>query len=129
MAKSLRSKHKRRMRAIKRIRYGEKELKKLVDMVEKTKEKESKGLEAVAELQTKLGDSMETEVIGTVKSTETCKPLEPKQMEIDQNKQTVRKMKTMLDQNGQYPEWMNGRRLRKQKAIVKRLKKKRNQKK
>jgi hypothetical protein len=33
MAKSLRSKHKRKMRAVKRIRYGEKELVKLKETV------------------------------------------------------------------------------------------------
>lgn len=38
MAKSLRSKRKRKMRAIKRVRYGEKELKKLKEILQQPNE-------------------------------------------------------------------------------------------
>lgn len=41
MAKSLRSKRKRKMRAIKRIRYGEKEMARLQNMIEKSNSKSS----------------------------------------------------------------------------------------
>jgi len=41
MAKSLRSKRKRKMRAVKRIRYGEKEMARLQNMIEKSNNKSS----------------------------------------------------------------------------------------
>lgn len=98
------------MRAIKRVRYGEKELKRLTEMVSKTEQKESSKTDtvmaAVEEIVSKKidktsGESMETD-----------------QALLDRNK------KTLQNEHGQYPEWMNGRRLKKQKVAVKRLKRK-----
>ncbi|OTF70068.1 protein LLP-like protein [Euroglyphus maynei] len=45
------------------------------------------------------------------------------EMETDQNE---RDRKTLLNKFGQYPAWMNGRRLKRQKTLVKRLKKKKS---
>lgn len=128
MAKSLRSKQKRKMRAVKRVRCAERELKKLHEMVKKTEEKEalSSGLEAKVKAQ--LGNSMETDSV-PVKATKVVKS-SVSAMETDDTSSTTRRSKrTMQDKNGQYPSWMNGRRLQKQKATVKRLKGKKNKKK
>jgi len=58
MAKSLRSKHKRKMRAVKRIRYGEKELVKLKETVAKLNAPDNNGVDL-----SQLSDT----VIGRVK--------------------------------------------------------------
>eukprot|EP00096_Caligus_rogercresseyi_P001829 TRINITY_DN1310_c0_g1_i1.p1 TRINITY_DN1310_c0_g1~~TRINITY_DN1310_c0_g1_i1.p1 ORF type:complete len:152 (-),score=39.86 TRINITY_DN1310_c0_g1_i1:95-487(-) len=74
MAKSLRSKWKRRMRAEKRIRYGEKERAKLIKMVETYSEEKKKATEEtkalndapmsadVIPLDTPASDKMETSI-------------------------------------------------------------------
>lgn len=121
MAKSLRSKHKRRMRAIKRIRYGEKELKILKEMVEKTKEKESKDEEILKQIE--KNDSMNVDFISVDNSPDTI----VNKMQVDHIK-PKHSRKTMKDEHGQYPEWMNGRRLKKQKMLVKYLKNKKKNK-
>ena len=110
MAKSLRSKHKRRMRAIKRIRYGEKELNRLKEMINKTEKREKQ-----------FTHSMETDA--TVMQFEKNTAQNFTKMEtVNDETRSLPRNRTLLDKNGQYPTWMNGRRLKKQKALVKRLK-------
>ena len=126
MAKSLRSKRKRKMRAIKRIRYGEKELQRLKEMVAKTEEKEAKESTVLHKLQTKFTvTSMDTDNQTSDESkAKVSKALGAAVMETDVLEASAHKKKTMLNAKGQYPEWMNSRRLKKQKAVVKRLKNK-----
>lgn len=125
MAKSLRSKRKRKMRAIKRIRYGEKELQRLKEMVAKTEEKEAKESSVLHKLQSHFTvtsmdtDNQTSEGVAKGKAT-----LGASGMETDVLEASAHKRKTMLNAKGQYPEWMNSRRLKKQKAVVKRLKNK-----
>lgn len=126
MAKSLRSKRKRKMRAIKRIRYGEKELQRLKEMVAKTEEKESKESAVFQKLQSQFNvTSMDTDnQTSDVAKAKGTKASDAAVMETDVLEASAHKRKTMLNAKGQYPEWMNSRRLKKQKAVVKRLKNK-----
>ena len=110
------------MRAIKRIRYGEKELQRLKEMVAKTEEKEATESGAIKKL---TAQSMETDsAVQIVKKTKVPKSSDLIEMETDESKTGTHKKKTMLDKNGQYPGWMNSRRLKKQRTLVKRLKNK-----
>lgn len=124
MAKSLRSKRKRKMRAVKRIRYGEKELARLKEMVAKTEEKEAKASGAIQKLVGQFTNEMDVDSATAIKKIKAPKSADST-METDElNKKNDCKRTTMLNKDGQYPEWMNSRRIKKQKAVVKRLKNK-----
>lgn len=111
------------MRAIKRIRYGEKELQRLKEMVSKTEEKEVKEFEVFKKLQSQFTvTSMDTD--SKTSGLSKAKVTKASGMETDELDASAHKKKTMLNAKGQYPEWMNSRRLKKQKAVVKRLKNK-----
>ena len=115
MAKSIRSKQKRKMRAIKRVRYGQKELKRLVEMVQKSEQNEKQAQE---EMKANIAKISQIDV-----AEKQEKNTDYISMETDQNE---RDKKTLLNKFGQYPAWMNGRRLKRQKTLVKRLKKKKS---
>lgn len=113
MAKSIRSKRRRKMRAIKRVRYGAKELERL---------KKTVGHEDVK----KEMDEVMTEVAEVVTVTETKKLKEKAKEKVDEPEQmdddTVRhkySSKTMKDQYGSYPVWMNQRKINKKKKARK----------
>uniref|UniRef100_T1JFQ6 Protein LLP homolog n=1 Tax=Strigamia maritima TaxID=126957 RepID=T1JFQ6_STRMM len=107
MAKSLRSKWKRKMRAIKRERYGAKELTKLKEIVASSKEIRKKV--AVPVLHVEMTDVSRTE--GEEDRVE--------EMQVDK---TVRKYKKNLqDQFGNYPVWLNPRRVKKQQKRKKKI--------
>ena len=99
MAKSLRSKWKRKMKAEKRVKYGEREDKRLIKMLEAAEElKKQDGQDAVmmtnepkVAVITEEGDSMDTSVKPKYNS------------------------KTMKDEHGNYPAWMSMRRIQKTK--------------
>lgn len=113
------------MRAIKRIRYGEKELQRLKEMVSRTEEKEAKESEVFKKLQSQFTiTSMDTDSKTSGVSKEKVTKVLGAIMETDALDESAHKRKTMLNGKGQYPEWMNSRRLKKQKAVVKRLKNK-----
>lgn len=99
MAKSLRSKRKRKMRAIKRERYGKKELEMLKKTVEaiNTKDENMKEIYKV-----RTG----SDVIEEMKDQDT--------MDVDTDAKKYNK-KTKLDEHGNYPVWMNSRQIKKQK--------------
>lgn len=123
MAKSLRSKRKRKMRAVKRIRYGEKELARLKEMVAKTEEKEAKASGAIQKLVGQFTNEMDVD--GAASKKIKAPKSADSTMETDElSKKIDVKRTTMLNKDGQYPEWMNSRRIKKQKAVVKRLKNK-----
>lgn len=144
MAKSLRSKQMRKNRAVKRIRYGEKELKRLNDMVDRTKVREEEEAKAAREARALADAEMKDEQTGKDskvinnnkgknnkdnKATNKGKNKpedsgneeeeEADDMEVDKK---PRNKKTLQDEHGQYPAWMGGRRLKAQKKVVKRLK-------
>lgn len=97
MAKSLRSKWKRRMRAEKRVRYGEREDKRLVKMLEAAEElKKQDGQDAVMGQQENAEETVENDGMDT--------SIKPKFS-----------AKTLKDEHGNYPAWMSKRRIQKMK--------------
>merc|ERR1711997_656655 len=90
MAKSLRSKFKRKMRAEKRVRYGAKERAKLEKMCQAAKERE------VAELKT-ASDIRDEAMDMTAKSEHNHK--------------------TYKNEHGNYPKWMSRKKVDKQKKM------------
>ncbi|XP_006022538.1 protein LLP homolog [Alligator sinensis] len=95
MAKSLRSKWKRKMRAQKRRKNGPKELARLRDVL-------------------KAGA-----LLREVQDVATLVPPQKVQAPGDQNKMDTdskRNKKTLLDEHGQYPVWLNPRQQKKLKA-------------
>ncbi|KAJ6651449.1 hypothetical protein lerEdw1_021022 [Lerista edwardsae] len=100
MAKSIRSKWKRKMRAEKRKKNAPKELARLQSIL---KTNSDVVMEDVKEIAT---------VIPAEKVTEKKEQDEGSKMDMD----TKRNQKTLLDQHGQYPVWMNPRQRKKLKA-------------
>ncbi|XP_053881773.1 protein LLP homolog isoform X2 [Malaclemys terrapin pileata] len=96
MAKSLRSKWKRKMRAEKRKKNAPKELSRLKNI-----------LKANADIVME-----EVKEITTVVTPEKVKD----QDEVKMDTQIKRNKKNLLDQHGQYPVWMNPRQRKKLKA-------------
>ncbi len=110
MAKSMRSKWKRKMRAIKRVRYGERETQKLVKMIEAAKEaKKQDGDDTVMALnpaEDKAGAT--ADIVDKDAMDTTVKP-----------KYSSR---TLKDAQGNYPVWMSKRRIDKIKGKKARVK-------
>ncbi|KAI3366699.1 hypothetical protein L3Q82_009367 [Scortum barcoo] len=108
MAKSLRSKWKRKMRAEKRKKNAPKELARLKQALNLDK----KGEDAMAEVQE----------IATVVPADKIKKqtdVEMGEVEADDGKMEMdskRNKKTLLDENGQYPAWMSQRQAKKLKT-------------
>ncbi|KAL8221473.1 UNVERIFIED_CONTAM: hypothetical protein K2H54_068332 [Gekko kuhli] len=100
MAKSLRSKWKRKMRAEKRKKNAPKELARLQNIL---KTNSDVLMDEVKEIAT---------VVPAEKIKEKKDPNEESKMDTD----AKRNQKTLLDQHGQYPVWMNPRQRKKLKA-------------
>ena len=101
MAKSLRSKWKRKMKAVKRVRYGERENQKLVKMIEAAEElKKVDGQDSVM-----IEDKIE------LNSTTTT---EKNGDEMDTSVKPKYSTKSLKDEHGNYPVWMSMRRIQKQ---------------
>lgn len=119
MAKSIRSKWKRKCRAVKRVRYGEKELvrlKKTLGIDDNNQDVEMRSSVAA--------------VVNVVPKRRMKLNVEPVQESNPTDANTrVFDPKTMRDQNGCYPVWMNQRRIRKNRKIEKNKKKKKTTKK
>uniref|UniRef100_A0A8D0L7Z0 Protein LLP homolog n=1 Tax=Sphenodon punctatus TaxID=8508 RepID=A0A8D0L7Z0_SPHPU len=100
MAKSLRSKWKKKMRAEKRKKNAPKELERLKNILKTS------------------GDVLMDEVkeIATVVPLEKVKEKTDKDDGIKMDTDTKRNQKTLLDEHGQYPVWMNPRQRKKLKA-------------
>jgi len=156
MAKSLRSKWKRKMRAVKRERYGEKELKRLNEMLIKAGDyqlvPEVKKEAEDDEVASMAVDGECTIVEGPIKSTskpesESGRPRRIKfrkergvnrksrkdgmeatenddEMAVDKIDRVFSK-RTMRDQFGNYPAWMNKRKMITQQKKNKRINKRR----
>ncbi|XP_063836387.1 protein LLP homolog [Ostrinia nubilalis] len=139
MAKSLRSRWKRKCRAVKRERYAVKELsrlKKMLGIKEEDKVTESEVMES---------DQVIFLDAGAInKSKNKPKPVEEddddvemssddEKIEVDgeNGKKRIFSTKTLKDQNGQYPAWLHKRKIAKinkttQKKIKKKSKKRRH---
>ncbi|XP_052798200.1 protein LLP-like [Mya arenaria] len=103
MAKSLRSKHKRKMRAIKREKYGKKEL----ETLKKTLQKATADRDVVMQetCTVKDADVVRAEAAEKMETNKAAGKFHPK---------------TMKNEHGNYPAWMNQRKLRKVKKEQKR---------
>ncbi|OAD53789.1 Protein LLP like protein [Eufriesea mexicana] len=112
MAKSIRSKWKRKCRAVKRERYGAKELERL----KKTLGIKENGTQDVEMLE--ISDMVT--VVDAKKVKENSKTKDGaeadtiERMEVDNGGRVYNK-RTMLDQYGNYPVWMNRRKIAKHK--------------
>ncbi|CAG5927446.1 protein LLP homolog [Menidia menidia] len=108
MAKSLRSKWKRKMRAEKRKKNAPKELARLKQALSLDKKGEA--------------DMTELQEIATVVKAEKIKKevdVEMAEEEVDDGKMDMDKMRsktTLLDEHGQYPTWMSQRQAKKLKG-------------
>ncbi|XP_062990844.1 protein LLP homolog [Elgaria multicarinata webbii] len=100
MAKSLRSKWKRKMRAEKRKKNAPKELARLQRIL---KSNTDVIMDEIKEIAT---------VVPAEKVTEKKDPNDETKMDMD----TKRNQKSLLDEHGQYPIWMNPRQRKKLKA-------------
>ncbi|XP_058792056.1 protein LLP homolog [Phymastichus coffea] len=112
MAKSLRSKWKRKCRAIKRVRYGEKEL---------TRLKKTLGIDENAPIDTEMKEIQDIATVtsaAAIKESKNVKENETENVEnekMDDGTARIYNKKTMRDQYGNYPVWMNHRKIVKHK--------------
>ncbi|XP_069020965.1 protein LLP homolog isoform X1 [Embiotoca jacksoni] len=106
MAKSLRSKWKRKMRAEKRKKNAPKELVRLKQALSLDK----KGEAVMADMQ-EIATVVPADKIQKQADAETAEGDEGK-MDLD----SKRNKKTLLDENGQYPQWMSQRQAKKLKG-------------
>jgi len=137
MAKSLRSKRQRKMRAIKRIRYGEKELARLKKMLE-TEDETVERVEVTTSKKRKSTSQQDVEksvegwsmICSLVSSQFQCfldvthfLSVQKKDVDSKDNSQPKRKRKSgcLMDKNGSFPIWLHPRQ---RKKISKKLKNK-----
>lgn len=144
MAKSIRSKWKRKCRAIKRERYAVKELARLKKMLGVKEEDKSKSTEESEVMESdqvifldageiakkKKGKKAKTPAPEAEEDVEMSSDDEKIEVEDDSGKKRVFSSKTLKDQNGQYPVWLHKRKIAKlnktgKKNAKKRLKRRR----
>lgn len=110
MAKSLRSKWRRKCRAVKRERYGAKELARL---------KKTLGIDESATTEVDMKEITEIATVvdaKTIKESSTQEKTNAEEMEVmDEDGKRVFNTKTMRDQHGNYPVWMSKRKIMKNK--------------
>lgn len=114
MAKSIRSKWKRKMRAVKRERYGKKELerlKKTLGITDNNSESTSEMVDVSDMVTLKTKDEILQQ--SAEKSEETNEETETT-MEVEVNGRKF-SSKTLRDENGSYPIWVHPRKIRKHK--------------
>ncbi|CAK9805142.1 Protein LLP homolog [Anthophora plagiata] len=139
MAKSLRSKWRRKCRAVKRERYGAKELERL----KKTLGVNDNGTQDVEMSEiSKIATVVNAETIKeNAKTNEDKEAQDAERMDVDSVGKRIYNKRTMRDQYGNYPVWMNKRKITKhkkgraksqkgttrpQKRLTRRMKKQRN---
>lgn len=113
MAKSIRSKWKRKCRAIKRVRYGEKELERLKKTLANDPLRNNT---EVKDLLTNIEEVANVKTAATIKTTQ-----EDSEMDLDEASREFNP-KTLRDKNGAFPVWVHPRKI---KAGKKKSKKKR----
>ncbi|XP_046676361.1 protein LLP homolog [Homalodisca vitripennis] len=135
MAKSLKSKWKRKMRAIKRERYGKKELdrlKKMLGLNTTDVEMKEEKIEDIAIVRD--ANELKNESIINVESEEEEEETKDENKEecepMDDGRRVYNK-KTLKDQHGNYPVWLSSRKIKKivkKNNLSKRVQKKRGKK-
>jgi len=101
MAKSLRSKWKRKMKAVKRVRYGEKEKKMLEKIVSNAEERK------------KLLEERKPQALGDDGADAKG---DGETMEVEGGKKSTVSAKTLKDEHGTYPVWVSKRKITKMKS-------------
>ncbi|XP_022126049.1 protein LLP homolog [Pieris rapae] len=133
MAKSLRSRWKRKCRAIKRERYAVKELARLKKMLGLKEEEKINPAEVMESDQVIFLDAGALKKEAQKKQAVTEAPEEDVEMSSDEEKvevadekgeKRVYSTKTLKDQNGQYPVWLHKRKIAKLTNTKKKLKRK-----
>lgn len=124
MAKSLRSKWRRKCRAVKRERYGQKELERL---------KKTLGIDDTGKVtdvnMTSISDIVTVTDAKSIQQANISMPIEASDdMVVDSNKR-VFNSKTLRDQNGTYPIWLHPRKVHKKRRDAKKVKKSKTKKK
>merc|ERR1739842_59771 len=124
MAKSLRSKWKRKMKAEKRVRYGQKERDRLEKMLASyDKEEKERQEQKEKELM-----EHEPQVLGATE--ERTEEKEKDAMDTSSSKQAPKhSSKSLKSQHGNYPKWMSNRKIQKAKNKGKKLENKVNKRK
>jgi len=108
MAKSMRSKWKRKMRAVKRTKNSVRELVKLKHLADLDKAGQADF--SMGDLVT-MSDGSKFKDVKQSKNVDDAAPVEG-EMEID----SKFNRKTLRDENGQYPSWMNQKQMQKRKS-------------
>ncbi|XP_045456117.1 protein LLP homolog [Melitaea cinxia] len=132
MAKSIRSKWKRKCRAIKRERYAVKELarlKKMLGIKDEEKVTESEVMESDQVIFFDAGElskkkKKEEKPQEEEDDVEMSSDDEKVEVSGDNGKKRIFSTKTLKDQNGQYPVWLHKRKIAKLSTSKKNLKKK-----
>uniref|UniRef100_A0A146M1S0 Protein LLP n=1 Tax=Lygus hesperus TaxID=30085 RepID=A0A146M1S0_LYGHE len=120
MAKSLRSKWRRKMKQVKRVRYGQKELEQLKSVLEKAKENDAQIASEVTmadadvnKLYTVVTRPTRRSRAGREDSEDPPEVTEESMDTTGDKKIRIFDPSTMKDQHGQYPAWMSSHRLKK----------------
>ncbi|KAF4517783.1 hypothetical protein B566_EDAN002988 [Ephemera danica] len=111
MAKSLRSKWKKQMRAAKRVRYGLKELEKLKAIVAThtlPQPENQTGSDDISDIATVVDARTVCDAKRDAMTTENAGD---ETMDVDKAKPKYNR-RTMKDENGKYPVWLSKRRIR-----------------
>ncbi|KAK7101993.1 protein LLP-like [Littorina saxatilis] len=111
MAKSMRSKHRRRMRSVKREKFAKKDLVKLKATVMR---------DVINNKEVDMADIATVKTASALKDQPSTTSAQDGQMEIEGAKSYDKKKQT--DEHGQYPVWMNQRAMRKQQVKNKKIK-------
>ncbi|OQR68067.1 protein LLP-like [Tropilaelaps mercedesae] len=111
MAKSIRSKRGKKMRAIKRVRYTQKQLKQLKETVSKSIIHAIESSTDSSPVRVKIADYVE------LKKRQVTEKLqkEPNKETMNEADVVVFSKKTMKDQTGEYPKWMGQKQIWKHK--------------
>lgn len=113
MAKSIRSKRKRKMRAVKRERYGKKELERLKKTLGITEDGASMSTAEMVDVSDVVTVTTKQEILDKKQKRDEGNE-EEGAMEVEVGGRKFNS-KTLRDQNGTYPIWVHPRKIRKQK--------------
>ncbi|XP_076468921.1 protein LLP-like [Babylonia areolata] len=114
MAKSIRSKHRRRMRSVKREKFDKKIVAKLKETVSK---------DVLNNPDVDMSDIVTVKTATELKDQQSTSKQDG-YVEIEGSASKSFNKKTKKDEHGQYPAWMNQRAMRKQQTKNKKIKKK-----
>lgn len=116
MAKSIRSKWKRKMRAVKRERYGKKELERLKKTLSITESGSSLSTTGMVDVSDVVTVTTKEDIVEKKRKAEETSGENAMEVDVAGRKFNS---KTLRDQNGTYPIWVHPRKIRKHKKAKK----------